>query len=352
MSNAYLFNTLGLKSTATEAAVRTSFKLLALIHHPDKAVPGREKEAIRRFCEIQHAYEFCLSHPDPNGYDVKEGGDGKGWDGELPAGILNANSAWWNKLKGNEPAPALEWARACEKALRFASVKLDKLERYMLHSDYRAAYDNFENWRRKHKEEPKEEERIQQDIRALPARIQSHARTALSARRAAPEYYQDNYQEDHDEEWYFTPEAMEGEEAWRLTGTWRNYIRCSINSKKTSPQQYLALFRKQVAALERRSPTFGIEDRSPADEKRSPHKRNATEARLVKAVKRDEQYQHSEAMKKKAAALLKHAKESGPSVRSTAATLEELVPAVLNADPEDGREMRARAALARMSLVE
>lgn len=35
-----------------------------------------------------------MSHLDPNAYDVVEREDDKGWDGELPTGIFNANIAW------------------------------------------------------------------------------------------------------------------------------------------------------------------------------------------------------------------------------------------------------------------
>ncbi|CAG5160109.1 uncharacterized protein ALTATR162_LOCUS5740 [Alternaria atra] len=112
-SNAYFFRALGLSTTAIEATVWARFKLLPLVHHPDKADPGRKNEVTDRFCEIQHAYEYRMSHLDPNAYDVAKREDDEGWDGELPTGIFNANSAWWNELKGIGPTPVIEWAAAC-----------------------------------------------------------------------------------------------------------------------------------------------------------------------------------------------------------------------------------------------
>jgi curved DNA-binding protein CbpA len=323
MSNAYFFKTLDLPTTATEAAVRKRYKLLALVHHPDKAEPGQEEEASIRFCDIQHAYEYCMSHLDPNAYE--EEGESS-WDGELPAGIFNANSAWWNELKGNEPTAIKEWAVACENAIRFSSVKLDDLEQYMLNIRYQTAYNNFESWRRRNIEEPQEEQQLQDSINALPERLRHHARRALDAKRARLDYDTDNYQEDHDEELYFDDweiakfqTAVAGASAPK--GTWRDFHNSTVVGSKSTPQKQLALFRKQIPALEQRVPTFGIEDRTRGDKKRRKAKRDITELRLVQAVKLDEKIKRENELRKRADEYMRSLKNIGPSGEATAATL-------------------------------
>jgi curved DNA-binding protein CbpA len=284
------FQILGLAPTATAAEVRTKFKVLALLHHPDKVEKQSRDEATERFREINEAYEYCISHIDltiSDNSEEQEPEDNTEWRGKLPEDIFNANSEWWNDLKGDEPEPVKQWAIACENALRFASIKLDETEMYILNTEYSDAYNNFELWRRKHIEKPAEEEKLQQDIAALPERLQAHAREALNAKRATSGYTRDNYQEDHDEEYYFDEwEALADEEALP-SGTWRTLYN-STNNVRVPPQQRLALFRKQVAALEQRTPTFGIQERALADEKRRLKKRQETEAFLVKEVEQAE----------------------------------------------------------------
>ncbi|KAL1799198.1 hypothetical protein ACET3X_003235 [Alternaria dauci] len=244
------------------------------------------------------------------------------WDGELPTGIFNANSAWWNEIKGNEPVPVLEWAAACGTAFRFASVQLDELERQTLDSNYHAAYERFENWRQRHIDQPKEEERKQQEINEIPAHRQPHARRALAEKRAEPDYCWDkNYQEDHEEDLYFdTWDAIKDEGALPPTGTWRDRHNSSVVGKKTTPHRQLALFRKQAAALERRSPMLVFKERSPKDEILRSKRGNGTEARLIAAVKRDEQIKNDAVMKKKAAAFTKGFKGIDPSAELIPAT--------------------------------
>lgn len=55
------YTLLGLTPTATLADLRSSYRRLALLHHPDKN-PGREDEATQSFAQIQHAYQV-LSDP-------------------------------------------------------------------------------------------------------------------------------------------------------------------------------------------------------------------------------------------------------------------------------------------------
>ena len=55
------YTLLGLTPTATPSDLRSSYRRLALLHHPDKN-PGREDESTHSFAQIQHAYQV-LSDP-------------------------------------------------------------------------------------------------------------------------------------------------------------------------------------------------------------------------------------------------------------------------------------------------
>jgi hypothetical protein len=180
------FQTLGLAPTASAAEVRTKYKSLALLQHPDKVEPQFRDEATDHFRQINEAYEHCMSHLQPAAEDTSEPEDNTDWLGKLPDSIFNANSEWWLDLKGSEPEPVKRWATACEKALRFAYVKLNETDRYILKTEYADAYDKFENWRRKHMEKFAEEEKLQADIDALPERLRARAREALNTKRATP----------------------------------------------------------------------------------------------------------------------------------------------------------------------
>ena len=56
------FQILGLAPTATGAEIRTKFKFLALLHHPDKVDARFKDEATNRFREINEAYSYCMAH--------------------------------------------------------------------------------------------------------------------------------------------------------------------------------------------------------------------------------------------------------------------------------------------------
>jgi curved DNA-binding protein CbpA len=305
------FQTLSLTPTASAAEVRTKYKSLALGHHPDKVEPQFRDEATNRFREIQEAYEYCMSHLQTAAEDTSEPEENTDWRGKLPDSIFNANSGWWLGLNGDEPEPVKGWAMACEKALRFASVKLDETDRYILKTEYAHAYDDFENWRRKHMEKFTEEEKLQADIEALPERLRTRARETLNTKRATPGYTQDNYQEDHDEEYYFDE--------------WDDFVTAKTRPNRTynsslPPQKRLALFRKQVAALEQRPP---IADRTPAEERRRAKRRQETGAMLVQEVERDEELKREAAIKKGLCSPKKKVRKVGPEAEVRATELEE-----------------------------
>jgi hypothetical protein len=315
------FQILGLAATASGAEVRTKFKFLALLHHPDKVDAQLRDEATERFRGINEAYEYCKAHVVIPVEDTEEPEDNSDWRGKLPDSIFNANSEWWSDLKGDEPEPVKQWAIACEKALRFAAVKLAETEKYILNTEYSDAYDTFEHWRRKHIEKPAEEGRLQQDINALPQRLQAHAREALNTKRAARKYTQDNYQEDHDEEYYFDEWEAIADADIRPTETWRD-LHNSNNNANIPPQQRLALFKKHVLALEQRTATFGLENRTEADEKRRLKKRQETEAYLVQEVKQAEEAKQKARIKKSLSSLKKQVKALPLSGPATAIELE------------------------------
>jgi hypothetical protein len=319
MSHASFFKVLGLATTAPEAAVRARFKVLALAYHPDKMNPEFKLQATARFCVIKEAYDYCLAHLDPNAEDdVDDDDDDEDWRGRLPKNIFNFNSTWWDGLKGDEPLPIKNWAEACQNAHRFANVRLDELTKHSLNINYRAAYENFEKWRRKHIERPQEEERLQQNINELPERLQAHARRALAEKRAAPDYFYDNYQEDHGEEQYFwLPDP-----AKQLIGTWR-YQHNSLAGSGVTPQQRLAQFRHQVEALDMRIPTFGIELRTPAEVRFRRERRELTEARLVADVKCVEMMKREMELNKQLSQSVKSIDENIPLAEETTAALKE-----------------------------
>jgi hypothetical protein len=342
MSHASFFKVLGLPPTASETAVRSRFKLLALSYHPDKTTAVNKAVATDRFVEIRHAYEYCISHldPDPEEEDFEEEDDDEDWRGKLPTGIFNANAEWWDELKGNEPRAILKWAEACQNALRSAAVNLDKAEQRKLNASYLTAYENFEKWRRKHIERPAEEERMQQDISALPERLQVHVRRALEAKRAQEDYCYDNYQEDHDEEQYFWEDEFDfwGQEAIAEpmvlpTDTWRD----NHNSyeSRTTPLQRLQLFDRQNAAVEKRNLEWkeqGIVYYDQAEMDRRAMRRKATRDRYLEEIvlsqKKGLEYERIRNINK--------VKRVGPFAKANADELiEGVVPRVLGDGPKD-----------------
>lgn len=105
---------------------------------------------------------------------------------------------------------------------------------------------------------------------------------------------------------------------------------------------------KQVAALERRIPTFGIEDGSIDDKNRRSDNRNVTEARLVQAVKLDVKIKYRNVMRKEATKYMRSTKNIGFSTEATStAPKKEFVPASLETDVKIGCEPRAHTAESR-----
>ena len=78
------YQTLGVSKTATQDEIRTAFRKLARVHHPD--VAKDKKAAESKFKEINEAYEV-LGDPekrqkyDTLGADWERGGAGQGWPG-------------------------------------------------------------------------------------------------------------------------------------------------------------------------------------------------------------------------------------------------------------------------------
>ncbi|KAH7065661.1 hypothetical protein BKA63DRAFT_370323, partial [Paraphoma chrysanthemicola] len=52
---------LGITVQATEAKIRSAYRTLALIHHPDKAEGSLRAEATAHFQKLQAAYERCIA---------------------------------------------------------------------------------------------------------------------------------------------------------------------------------------------------------------------------------------------------------------------------------------------------
>jgi len=338
MSGASFFKALGLAPTVSETSVRSRFKILALAYHPDKTNAVNKAVATSRFVEIRQAYEYCMSHLSPEEEveeDYEHEDDDSDWRGKLPAGIFDANSAWWDELRGDEPMAIRKWAEACQNAQRFAAVKLDEVEQRKLNVSYLKAYENFECWRRKHIERYEEEDRIQQDINALPERLQVHVRRSLEAKRAEQDYCYEQYQEDHDEEQYFwEQEALEDPDSIPMpTDTWR-YRHNAVENSAT-PKQHLVNFRIQCAAVEKRNIEWkeqGIEYYPQAEMDRRTRRRKRTEARLPEDVARAE---------KQARALqmindINSAKRVDRLAKATATELiDEVIPQCLEDRPED-----------------
>ncbi|KAF1835889.1 hypothetical protein BDW02DRAFT_547090 [Decorospora gaudefroyi] len=315
------FRTLGLVPTATEGAVRTAFRRLALIYHPDKADARFDEANTARFREIYEAYEYCLSHLNmatmAEDDEEAEEEDTTDWRAKLPDGNFGFNTAWCDELTGDEPEPIKQWAEACRKAERSSFTHLDETERYLLDTEYMAAYEGFEKWRRKHVEKPEQKARLQDDINSMPNRLRGHAREALRTKRSTPGYkYDDGYQDDYDEEQHFYEwEAVTDGES-RPTGTWRDLHNASVTANIT-PQHRLALFKKQVAALKQRN---------SHDASAHPSARNETERLLTKEVDRDEKAKREAEIKKKLAKSITQNKKLGSSSEVNAALLEDTVP--------------------------
>ncbi|KAI4961196.1 hypothetical protein J4E86_000222 [Alternaria arbusti] len=337
MSGASFFKVLGLATTASETSVRSRFKILALAYHPDKTNAVNKAVATSRFVEIRQAYEYCMSHlgPEEEEEEDYEDDDDADWRGKLPAGIFDANSAWWEGIQGDEPMVILKWAEACENAHRFAAVKLDEVEQRKLNVSYLKAYENFEYWRRKHIERYDEEDRIQQDINALPERLQVHVRRSLEAKRAEQDYCYEQYQEDHDEEQYFwEQEALEDPDSIPMpTDTWR-YRHNAVENSAT-PKQHLVNFRIQCAAVEKRNIEWkeqGIEYYPQAEMDRRTRRRKATEARLLEDVARAEK----QARELKLIQDINSAKRVDRLAKATATELiDGIIPQCLEDSPED-----------------
>jgi len=71
------YETLEIEQSATLKDVKTAYKRLAILHHPDRNL-GREKEATVKFREIAEAYEVLSDDSLRRDYDrsLKVGGDG------------------------------------------------------------------------------------------------------------------------------------------------------------------------------------------------------------------------------------------------------------------------------------
>ncbi|KAI4705617.1 hypothetical protein J4E81_000501 [Alternaria sp. BMP 2799] len=261
--------------------------------------------------------------------------DDSDWRGKLPAGIFDANSAWWEGLQGDEPMAILKWAEACQNAERFAAVKLDEVEQRKLNVSYLKAYENFEYWRRKHVERYDEEDRIQQDINALPERLQVHVRRSLEAKRAEQDYCYEQYQEDHDEEQYFwEQEALEDPDSIPMpTDTWR-YRHNAVENSAT-PKQHLVNFRIQCAAVEKRNIEWkeqGIQYYPQAEMDRRTRRRKRTEVRLLEDVARAEK----QARELKLIQDVNSAKRVDRLAKATATELiDGIIPQCLEDSPED-----------------
>ncbi|KAI4942143.1 hypothetical protein J4E91_010342 [Alternaria rosae] len=253
--------------------------------------------------------------------DYEDEDDDADWRGKLPTGIFDANSAWWDELQGDEPMTILKWAEA--------------LEQRKLNVSYLKAYENFEYWRRKHIERYEEEDRIQQDINALPERLQVHVRRSLEAKRAESKYCYEQYQEDHDDEQYFwEQEALEDPDSIPMpTDTWR-YRHNAVESSAT-PQQHLANFRIQCKAVEQRNIGWieqGIEYYPQAEMDCRARRRKETEARLLEEVARAEKA----ACERKLINDMNSAKRVGRLAKASATELmDEVTPRCLEDGPQD-----------------
>ena len=63
-----LYAVLGIEPTATDGEIRTAFRRLALLHHPDKNM-GNEQQAADAFTRIKHAYTVLLDPDERAWYD-------------------------------------------------------------------------------------------------------------------------------------------------------------------------------------------------------------------------------------------------------------------------------------------
>ena len=323
--------------------LRVRHTLTSYIDVLDKMNAVNKAVATSRFVEMRQAYEYCMSHLRPEEEEEEEEeekdyeneDDDADWRGKLPTGIFDANSAWWDELQGDEPMVILKWAEACQNVHRFANVKLDEVEQRKLNVSYLKAYENFEYWRRKHIERYEEEDRIQQDINALPERLQVHVRRSLEAKRAESKYCYEQYQEDHDDEQYFwVQEALEDPDFIPMpTDTWR-YRHNAVGNSAT-PQQHLANFRIQCKAIEQRNIGWieqGIEYYPQAEMDRRARRRKETEARLLEEVARAEKA----ARERKLINDMNSAKRVGRLAKASATELiDDVTPRCLEDGPQD-----------------
>lgn len=81
LSEAY--RTLGLSRGASKEEVRTAYKRLSLLHHPDK-----NRESSERFLQISEAYQIILLYLDSNTSSKRPNDDSHGSDSEFDYGFL------------------------------------------------------------------------------------------------------------------------------------------------------------------------------------------------------------------------------------------------------------------------
>jgi hypothetical protein len=198
--------------------------------------------------------------------------DDTDWRGKLPYGIFGFNTTWWNELTGDEPEPVMRWAAVCAKSQGNGGAKMTKTERWILNTEYYAAYEDFENWRHIHIEKHDQEDRLQAEINKMNSRAREQARANLGAKQSAPGYEFDPgyYEEEHDE-----------------------------RRGKFSGEKRHASFKAQVAVLEQRDSTLDSRYQSKAEKKRKAKTRRETEARIMQEIEREEMTKFGANIKKK-----------------------------------------------------
>ncbi|KAF2747081.1 DnaJ-domain-containing protein [Sporormia fimetaria CBS 119925] len=265
------YHCLGIGRDATEQDIRSAYRTLALILHPDKAPDPYRAEATIKFQELNAAYKACLqllTCPTDTTFDWEYDPDAEEVDqNNAPAEEPMAGVAWWDHVTNSDPLLVRKWAKANKKAHRNSRRHMTAVERVILNKEFDNAYEEYEAWRAEQEAaEAAEKARIRlNECELRNVLLLEELGIERDAARAWENLHHMYYLYDTEKNKHvLLPDAHDNPWVAPLTtSTWRDRTPNKECTKRTrgpkNPEKELATFRRQIAAWEQQEASKPIE---------------------------------------------------------------------------------------------